>query len=103
MYSYGAGGATQACDPRTAGLDYRRVYFPTEFSISAQMILKPDNIADLSNSLMCANTRAEKVLSVDLKALNRLLEHKSEDMTATIAAGITLAAFQKDIGQRGQW
>ncbi|MDB6024608.1 MAG: dehydrogenase [Verrucomicrobiales bacterium] len=67
------------------------------------MELKPNTIAELSELLACANTRGEKISSVDLAALNRVLEHKAEDMTATVEAGMTLVAFQNELRQRGQW
>jgi FAD/FMN-containing dehydrogenase len=43
------------------------------------------------------------VRSIDLGALGRLLEHKAEDMTATVEAGITLAELQQQLAARGQW
>jgi FAD/FMN-containing dehydrogenase len=67
------------------------------------MILRPANIAELSNFLSCANTRGEKTSSIDLSVLNRVLEHKAEDMTATVEAGMTLADFQKQLSALGQW
>jgi len=68
-----------------------------------RMILRPANITELSNFLSCAHTRGEKISSVDLSALNRVLEHKAEDMTATVEAGMTLADFQKQLSTLGQW
>ena len=38
-----------------------------------------------------------------LKRLNRLLEHEPGDLTATVEAGMTLAALQRELGRRGQW
>ncbi len=67
------------------------------------MTLKPTSTADLSNLLSCANARGEKVDSVDLSALPRVLEHKSEDMTATVEAGAILADVQRELQKRGQW
>jgi FAD/FMN-containing dehydrogenase len=67
------------------------------------MILQPNNIAEISHLLKCANERGEKISSVNLGALNRVVEHKAEDMTATVEAGMTLADFQKQLSDLGQW
>jgi glycolate oxidase FAD binding subunit len=42
-------------------------------------------------------------LVLSLKRLDRLLEHEPGDLTATAEAGMTFAAFQNALGQRGQW
>src|SRR5215813_4899212 len=42
-------------------------------------------------------------LVLGLKRLNRVLEHEPGDLTATVEAGITLAALQAHLGKRGQW
>ncbi len=67
------------------------------------MIAAPNNIAELSQILAGANSRKEKIELVDLLKINRVLEHTPGDMTATVETGITLAEFQKRIGQHGQW
>jgi FAD/FMN-containing dehydrogenase len=67
------------------------------------MILQPNNIAEISHLLKCANERGEKISPVNLSALNRVLEHKAEDMTATVETGISLADFQKQLSTLGQW
>src|SRR5207237_186841 len=66
-------------------------------------VMKPTTISELTNLLAGAHARGEKMASFDLGALNRLLEHKAEDMTATVEAGITLADLQKSLAARGQW
>lgn len=38
-----------------------------------------------------------------LKRLNRLVEHEPGDLTATVQAGVPLAAFQSEVGRCGQW
>src|SRR5207244_474408 len=38
-----------------------------------------------------------------LRRLDRVLEHEPGDLTATVEAGITLAALQAELGKRGQW
>jgi glycolate oxidase FAD binding subunit len=42
-------------------------------------------------------------LVLGLKRLNRLLEHEPGDLTATVQAGMTLGALQRELGRRGQW
>jgi FAD/FMN-containing dehydrogenase len=67
------------------------------------MILKPANLDELQRLLADANARAERVSAFDLSALKRVLEHKAEDMTARVEAGVTLAALQTHLAERGQW
>lgn len=67
------------------------------------MKLKPASIAELANFLAADRTRMEKVTSFDLNALDRLVEHKAEDMTATVGAGMNLADLQKQLALNGQW
>ena len=50
-----------------------------------------------------ASTRGEKIASFRLNALQQILEHAPEDMTVSTQAGITLAALQSHLAQRGQW
>ncbi|MBI2015276.1 MAG: FAD-binding oxidoreductase [Candidatus Rokubacteria bacterium] len=40
---------------------------------------------------------------LDLARLNRLLEHEPGDLTATVEAGLTMAALQAALRGRGQW
>src|SRR5436190_6665959 len=68
-----------------------------------RMKLKPASIAELASLLASERMRAEKVTSFDLRALDLLVEHKAEDMTATVGAGITLADLQKQLALNGQW
>jgi glycolate oxidase FAD binding subunit len=42
-------------------------------------------------------------LVMGLSRLGRLLDHEPGDLTATVEAGITIAAFQTALGSRGQW
>jgi glycolate dehydrogenase FAD-binding subunit len=67
------------------------------------MNVAPLTRAELSQLLADANARGQKVSSIQLSALNRLLEHKVEDMTATAETGLTLAGLQEQLGRRGQW
>ncbi|MBI3418173.1 MAG: FAD-binding oxidoreductase [Verrucomicrobia bacterium] len=67
------------------------------------MILHPANLRELTETLAALNTRDEKVASFDLAALNSVVEHTPEDMTATVQAGMTFADFQKQLARHGQW
>src|SRR5262245_4557002 len=42
-------------------------------------------------------------LIMGLRRLGRLLDHEPGDLTATVEAGMTVAAFQAALGSRGQW
>jgi glycolate oxidase FAD binding subunit len=42
-------------------------------------------------------------LALDLRRLNRLLEHEPAEMTATAQAGIRMADLQRRLGERGQF
>jgi FAD/FMN-containing dehydrogenase len=67
------------------------------------MILRPTSPSELTEFLANAHARAERISAVDLGALHRLVEHKAEDMTATVEAGMMLSAFQNELARRGQW
>ena len=67
------------------------------------MTLRPTNKEDLAQALRTANQQQRTTGSIDLGALNRILEHTPEDMTVTVEAGVTLAALQIALAQRGQW
>src|SRR5439155_7399856 len=42
-------------------------------------------------------------LIMGLRRLGRLLDHEPGDLTATVEAGMTVAALQTALGSRGQW
>jgi len=65
--------------------------------------LQPQNLNDLSVSLADANKLGEKIPAPNLVALNRLMAHTAEDMTAIVQAGMLLADLQKALRQSGQW
>ena len=67
------------------------------------MNLIPKDIDELSRCLAKAGEKQDKIESIDLRALNRLLEHTPEDMTATVEAGMALAQLQAHLRKRGQW
>jgi FAD/FMN-containing dehydrogenase len=67
------------------------------------MTFRPTNKEELAGTLRAANERRSQVGRPDLGALNRILEHTPEDMTVTVEAGVTLAAVQAALAQRGQW
>jgi glycolate oxidase FAD binding subunit len=65
--------------------------------------MQPATIQDLQRSLASASAGRKPVASVDLSALNRILEYRPEDMTVTVEAGITLTKLQETLNERGQW
>ena len=60
-----------------------------------QMHFAPRNLTEVTDILAKAQAEGRKIESLDLHALNAVLEHKAEDMTATVQAGITLQNFQQ--------
>ena len=71
--------------------------------LASNVILQPANLDELSSMLADVHARGKKISAVDISVLNRVLEHKAEDMTARVEAGITLAELQKQLALRGQW
>jgi FAD/FMN-containing dehydrogenase len=67
------------------------------------MNLAPANLSDLRETLAAANARGEKIGSIDLSALNHIINHTPADMTCTVEAGVTLGALQRLLIQRRQW
>lgn len=67
------------------------------------MFLKPNNREELARALADASASKRKVVRVDLSSVSALVEHKPEDMTATVEAGMTLGEFQRYLGASGQW
>jgi len=49
------------------------------------------------------HARAEKMSTVDLRLMNRVLELAPEDMTVTVESGISLGTLQKELARHGQW
>ena len=63
-------------------------------------MIKPANIKDLQTAIRDSETQIE---GVDLSALDQLIEHVPEDMTATVQGGMTLENFQAQLSKRSQW
>ena len=63
-------------------------------------MIKPANIKDLQTAIRDSETQIEEV---DLSALDQLIEHVPEDMTATVQGGMTLGNFQAELTKRSQW
>jgi FAD/FMN-containing dehydrogenase len=76
---------------------------PPEYDSGVATILEPDNLRTLGEQLAAANARRERIASVNLKSLTRVLEHAPEDMTVTVEAGIPLATLQAHLAKSGQW
>jgi FAD/FMN-containing dehydrogenase len=67
------------------------------------MTLRPANINELRAALVKANAAGARVELVDFSETARQCEHAPEDMTCTVEAGMTLAAFQAELAKAGQW
>ena len=67
------------------------------------MVLSPKSVVELTGQLADAHAVGQAVRSWDLTALNRLIEHKPEDMTATAESGLTLSEVQRRLAEHGQW
>ena len=65
--------------------------------------LTPHSREELIELLAINYSRGDRIETVDCGALNALIEHYPEDMTATVEAGMTLAAFQEIVRTSGQW
>ena len=63
------------------------------------MTLKPGSISELQKLL----PESQRVVDMSLEAIAEFIEHVPEDMTATVQAGMCLAAFQKRLAGSGQW
>jgi FAD/FMN-containing dehydrogenase len=67
------------------------------------MTLRPPDKEALAASLCSAHKSGNKVRSVDLSAMGRILRHTPEDMTAKVEAGVMLGEFQRALARNGQW
>ena len=67
------------------------------------MQLVASSVAEVVESLAAAASAREPVTGFDLRRMARVLEYTPEDMTVTVEAGITLAALQQKLSERGQW
>ena len=63
------------------------------------MILRPESIEQLQEEL----ARATSIDDLNLSALDQLIDHVPEDMTATVQGGMTLESFQAQLSERSQW
>ena len=64
------------------------------------MNISPSSKVELGKLLREAS---EVIDEIDLSGLNQLIDHRPDDMTATVEAGMKLSQFQDIIGSRGQW
>jgi glycolate oxidase FAD binding subunit len=67
------------------------------------MSLRPTSISGLQDALAQASAQREPARRIDLSLLNRLLEHRPEDLTCTVECGCTLGSLQQALGAKGQW
>ena len=63
------------------------------------MTHKPGSIPELQKLL----PQSQRVVDMSLEDIAGFIEHVPEDMTATVQAGMCLAAFQKRLAVSGQW
>jgi FAD/FMN-containing dehydrogenase len=68
-----------------------------------KMNFEPATVEQLAQALSSAFAKSERLERVDLRTLNRILQHTPEDMTVTVEAGITLAALQTELERHRQW
>src|SRR5882762_675954 len=80
------------------------IYFglPPSYPLGA-MILRISSVAELSSALAKAFSAGSPVQAVDMRALNKVVEYRPEDMTVTVQTGIVLADLQKQLATHGQW
>ena len=57
----------------------------------------------VASALAQAAQAGTKVSSLDLRALNRIVEYTPEDLTVTVEAGMPLAQLQSHLAERRQW
>src|SRR6185295_19928593 len=67
------------------------------------MVLTPANRDELSRRLAEASAGRTRIEAVHLSNIASLVEHKPEDMTATVEAGMILGIFQVELRRAGQW
>jgi FAD/FMN-containing dehydrogenase len=67
------------------------------------VILKPQSREDLAAQLARNFAAGTSISAADLSALSSVVEHHPEDMTASVQAGMTVAAFQESLRKFGQW
>lgn len=60
---------------------------------------KPSSISELQELL----PQLQGVSEVSLESVAEFVEHVSDDMTATVQAGMTLAEFQSNLARANQW
>jgi FAD/FMN-containing dehydrogenase len=61
------------------------------------------NAGQLAELIAASNARAERISSVDLRSMNRVLEVAPEDMTVAVEAGLSLGALQRELAKHRQW
>jgi glycolate oxidase subunit GlcD len=88
----------------------------TPFEIAPQSIEAAAQVMELASSenmsvvpagastwIDVGNPLRRADLIVSTRRMNRLLQHEPADLVATAEAGLTLSAFQKQLGLAGQW
>lgn len=60
-------------------------------------------VKELAEAMAEKNARAERIPTVDLRRMNRVLELAPDDMTVTVETGVALGALQKELAAHRQW
>ena len=66
-------------------------------------VIRPSSAQELSDAVRAACHSRQHLGSIDLTALNRILQHVPEDMTVKVEAGISLGILQRALAMQGQW
>lgn len=67
------------------------------------MNLRPSSKTEIAGFLAAANARRARIGTLDLRAMNRVLEYTPEDLTVTVESGVTLGQLQRLLGGKRQW
>ena len=65
--------------------------------------LRPSSFGELAEMMAARNMRAQKISTINLRQMDRVLELTPEDMTVTVEAGIALGVLQQKLAAHGQW
>jgi glycolate oxidase FAD binding subunit len=66
-------------------------------------MLPIQNAGQLAELIAASHARAERISSIDLRQMNRVIELAPEDMTVTVEAGLSLGALQRALAKHRQW
>ena len=67
------------------------------------MKLRPSDLDELKRQLVELRQAGGRVAGVELRSMDRVLDHQPDDMTITVEAGITVGRLQERATGAGQW